>query len=237
MKSIEKFLLFLCSLFLISLILLFFYFYTPNWWKEFEQVNVLPTPNYTFLPNSTVPSTNNGPSVTSPTFSKPSDDIKQEQLFISKQRKRYKSGEMTLIIPSLNLNEKIQASTNQSALSLGPGLYEYAQLPTESKSNVSIAAHRNKSRNGIIKEWFFYYIDQLKEGNHLYIIYKNKIYEYAYYKTSIVTPEDWSPIYQKNFSCITLTSCEPIGIASHRIVIQGKLEKILDYSNDFQYKK
>ena len=235
MKPIEKFLLAFCSIILIFLTLLFFNFYNPNWWKEYEQVNVLPSPHYTYLPNST-PSLSNAEVNSSPAFVEKSHEV-QKKLSISSKRKSYQSGQLTLIIPSINLEEKVQDGTSQNSLSLGPGLYEYAQLPTEKSSNVSIAAHRNKRRDGIIKEWFFYYIDQLKEGNHLYLIYENNIYQYTYSQTSIVAPDDWSPIYPQGFNCITLTSCEPIGIASHRIVVQGKLEKVIDYSETFDFLK
>lgn len=227
MKPIEKLLLAFCSIILIVLTLLFFYFYDHNWWKEYEQVNV--------LPNSS-PSHSNAEDSSSPAFIDKSGEA-QKELSISSKRKNYQNGQLTLIIPSINLDEKVQDGTSQTSLALGPGLYEYAQLPNEKFSNVSIAAHRNKSRNGIIKEWFFYYIDQLQEGNHFYLIYENKIYQYIYTRTSIVTPDDWSPIYSQGFNCITLTSCEPIGIASHRIVVQGKLEKVIDYSGTFEFLK
>lgn len=62
----------------------------------------------------------------------------------------------------------------KAALNKGPGLYEYSQLPGEGDRNVSIAAHRNKSRNGVISEWFFYYIDTLCEGDYIYLSDKNR---------------------------------------------------------------
>ena len=100
---------------------------------------------------------------------------------------------------------------------------------------MSIAAHRNKSRNGIISEWFFYYIDTLCEDDYIYLTDSTKIYRYRYDQTTIVEEKDWSPIYSQGVSCITLTSCEPIGVATHRIIVRAILDDISPKSKDYVY--
>lgn len=162
-------------------------------------------------------------------------DLPYDKLFITKERQHYKSGDLTLHIPKLALTEPVQDGTEKAALNKGPGLYEYSQLPGEGDRNVSIAAHRNKSRNGVISEWFFYYIDTLCEGDYIYLSDKKQIYRYKYNKTTVVEETDWSPIYSQGVSCITLTSCEPIGVADHRIVVRAILDSIDKYSKDYIY--
>lgn len=162
-------------------------------------------------------------------------DLPYDKLFITKERQNYQTGDLVLIIPKLSLKEPVQSGTDTASLNQGPGLYDYAQLPGEGNRNVSIAAHRNKSRNGIITEWFFYYIDTMCEGDYVYLVSKDKIYRYIYDKTTVVEENDWSPIYSQGFSCITLTSCEPIGIADHRIVVRGKLDAIDTFSKNYVY--
>lgn len=164
-----------------------------------------------------------------------SEDIPYDKLFITKERRNYKTGELTLIIPKLSLVEPVQNGTSTEALALGPGLYDYAQLPGEGDRNVSIAAHRNHSRNGVISEWFFYYIDTLEDGDYMYLTDANHIYRYRYDQTTIVEEDDWSPIYSQGFSCITLTSCEPIGVADHRIIVRGILDQITPYTASYVY--
>ena len=162
-------------------------------------------------------------------------NIPYDKLFITEERKNYKSGDLTLIIPKLSLIEPVQNGTEKEQLALGPGLYDYAQLPGEGDRNVSIAAHRNHSKNGVISEWFFYYIDTLTDGDYMYLRDEHKIYRYIYNQTTIVEETDWSPIYSQGFSCLTLTSCEPIGVADHRIVVRATLDQIFDYSSNYSY--
>lgn len=164
-----------------------------------------------------------------------SEDIPYDKLFITEERRNYKTGELTLIIPKLSLVEPVQNGTSTEALALGPGLYDFAQLPGEGDRNVSIAAHRNHSRNGVISEWFFYYIDTLEDGDYMYLTDTNHIYRYRYDQTTIVEEDDWSPIYSQGFSCITLTSCEPIGVADHRIIVRGILDQITPYTASYVY--
>lgn len=163
------------------------------------------------------------------------DGIPYDQLFTTKERKKYKSGDLTLLIPKLSLIEPVQSGTDKASLAKGPGLYDYAQLPGEGDRNVSIAAHRNHSKNGIISEWFFYYIDTLTTGDYMYLQDDKHIFRYIYDQTTIVEETDWTPIYSQGFSCITLTSCEPIGVADHRIIVRGKLDDICLRTSNYTY--
>lgn len=163
------------------------------------------------------------------------DDLPYDKLFITPERQSYESGDLTLIIPKLDFKEEIENGTDADSLNLGPGLYEYAQLPGDGNRNVSVAAHRNTRRNGKIGVWFFYYIDTLTTGDYLYLIDDSNIYQYEYEKTTIVDPYDWDPIYSQGYSCLTLTSCEPIGISTHRIIVVSKLVNSYPYTNSFEY--
>lgn len=163
------------------------------------------------------------------------DELPYDKLFITPERQSYVSGDLTLIIPKLDFNEEIENGTDAISLNLGPGLYEYAQLPGDGNRNVSIAAHRNTSRNGKIGVWFFYYIDTLTTGDYLYLVDETNIYQYEYEKTTVVDPYDWGPIYSQGYSCLTLTSCEPIGISTHRIIVLSKLVNAYPYTDTFDY--
>ena len=69
----------------------------------------------------------------------------------------------------------------------------------------------------------------------MYLVDKEHIYRYIYDQTTIVEENDWSPIYSQGFSCITLTSCEPIGVADHRIIVRGKLDAIDPFAKNYVY--
>lgn len=191
----------------------------------------------TSKPETTLSPTNKSDATPAPTLDlySQSPDLPYDKLFITKERKEYKTGDLTLIIPKLSLKEPVQDGTDTTSLNKGPGLYDYAQLPGEGDRNVSIAAHRNKSRNGVISEWFFYYIDTLCEKDYIYLTDKETIYRYRYDQTTIVEENDWSPIYSQGVSCITLTSCEPIGVADHRIIVRAILDDISPKTKDYVY--
>ena len=202
-----------------------------------QSVQAPTTTNSLVVEPSRVPGTPRAPSPqpTLDLYSR-SKDLPYDKLFITKERQNYQTGDLTLVIPKLSLVEPVQNGTSTEALALGPGLYDYAQLPGEGDRNVSIAAHRNHSRNGVISEWFFYYIDTLDTGDYLYLTDTRSIYRYQYDQTTIVEEDDWSPIYSQGVSCITLTSCEPIGVADHRIIVRGILDEITPYSTSYVYK-
>lgn len=162
-------------------------------------------------------------------------ELPSDKLFITVERQNYQSGDLNLIIPKLKLSESIEDGTQPSSLNKGPGLYEYSQLPGDGNRNVSIAAHRNTSRNGVIGVWFFYYIDTLTTGDYLYLVDDEHIYRYSYDQTTVVDPYNWGPIYSQGFSCLTLTSCEPIGISTHRIIVRSKLSETFPYTKDFEF--
>lgn len=156
---------------------------------------------------------------------------------ITAERKAYQEDSLTLYIPALNVTRVVHDGTSSSALSRGVGLYEYAQLPGEGNRNVSIAGHRNGlDKNGNITDYApFYYVDRLQNGDYLYLYDGRYIYRYLYDKTWVVEADDWSPIATTGYSCLTITSCTPIGISDHRIVVRGMLDKIFDYSKDFEF--
>lgn len=220
----------ICLVFFLCLLAgIFSFWFTQNKSKQ-EHLSTTDAPRTT--PAQTVLSTTPGPTLD--LYSR-SDDLPYDKLFITEERQNYKSGDLTLIIPKLSLIEEVENGTSTKALAKGPGLYDYAQLPGEGDRNVSIAAHRNHSNNGVISEWFFYYIDTLCEGDYIYLTDQKKIYRYRYDQTTIVEETDWSPIYSQGVSCVTLTSCEPIGVADHRIVVRGILDAIVDYDKNYTY--
>ncbi len=140
-----------------------------------------------------------------------------DRLFITRGRQEYTDGTMILRVPRLDLEAPVMNGTDDQVLKKGVGLYEYAQLPGGGNSNVSIAGHRD------IYGCEFYYIDTVTDGDLLYLEYDGTLYTYRYLNTEIVAADDWGPIYSKDFSCLTLTSCHPIGTSQKRIIVTAEL--------------
>ena len=166
----------------------------------------------------------------------PADPLPDDILYITGERRFYQDQDLTLIIPKLGKTLPIYSGVTQEVLKKGVGLYDYAQLPGEGNRNVSVAGHRNTSRLGVITDKApFYYIDTLKDGDYLYLTDNENIYRYLYEDTIVVEADNWGPIYRQGYSCLTITSCTPIGISTHRIVVRGRLDEIFALSDEFEY--
>ena len=161
------------------------------------------------------------------------------QLLVTPDRLLYQDGGMLLSIPSIGIDdmpvldlpnpvEDGEDAVNHK-LDDGIGLFFCAQMPGTGNPNVSIAGHRD------IHGKEFWYLDQLTYGDKLYLEYDGRRFEYEYVDTIIIDPNDppeiiWQPMMTREFSAITLQTCDPIGIASHRMFVAGKLIHVHDLS-------
>lgn len=206
----------------------------------FSQRSSAPEPTPTPAPVPTaapVPTGTPEPEPTETPIPDEVDGLPVGKWVITPERKKYVSESLTLRLPAIDVTRVVYDGTDAATLHKGVGLYEYAQLPGEGNRNVSMAGHRNGlDKNGNITDKApFYYVDLLKEGDYLYLTDSEHIYRYLYEDTWVVEADDWSPIATTGYSCMTLTSCTPLGVADHRIIIRALLDEIFDYSDDFDY--
>lgn len=86
--------------------------------------------------------------------------------------------------------------------------------------NCALAGHRNYTFGR-----FFNRLDEVKEGDTIRISTKKEEFTYRVYKKIVVTPDDVSVIKgSKEDSILTLITCTPVYIASHRLIIHARLE-------------
>ncbi|MDD3193193.1 MAG: class E sortase [Oscillospiraceae bacterium] len=154
------------------------------------------------------------------------EDYPVGKLVVTTDREDYENGSMRLVIPILNQDVLVQSDVDTESLRSGPGLYEYSQLPApDTNANVSIAGHRD------IEGAEFYYIDRLTDGDLMYLVYQEQVYVYLYESTQIIQSDDWNPIASKEYPCLTLTSCDPVGTFVNRIVVTGRLVDVWKMSD------
>ena len=152
------------------------------------------------------------------------------KLVVTTDREAYENGNLRLVIPSLDQDVLVQNNVDTESLRSGPGLYEYSQLPApDTNANVSIAGHRD------IEGAEFYYIDRLTDGDLMYLVYQEKVYIYQYESTQIFQSDDWNPIACKDYPCLTLTSCDPIGTFINRIVVTGRLVDVWEMNSQVMF--
>ena len=216
-------------------LLLFLCVYLPQVRQPEETIEYRPKPTEVLSTDEPVP-------VSTPETAESSaspelvDGLPVGKLVVTQERSGYTLPTLTLKIPKLGVTYGVYNGTSANELRYGVGLYEYAQMPGEGNRNTSIAGHRNSVVNGVVTDAApFYYLDTLGEGDYIYLYDKETIYRYVWQECYVVEADDWSPIYTTGYSCITLTSCHPIGISDHRIIVRGTLDAILQNDGTYSY--
>lgn len=153
------------------------------------------------------------------------------KLSLTTERQNYQSGQMRLIVPVLGVDVPVQAGWKMADLDISPGLYEYSLLPQPyTNAHVCIFGHRD---TGAME---FYYIDQIGEGDFIYLVYGEKIYVYLYEQTTVVLASDHTAAAVKEYPCVSLFSCEPIGSIKNRIIKTARLVDVVKESESYVFK-
>ncbi len=122
---------------------------------------------------------------------------------------------LVLSIPKLNLKTAVVKGVTPRDLSMGPGLYPDSALPGET-GNVAIAGHRN-----VFGSWFRH-LNRLAPGDTISISYQGNVYEYAVEKVFIVAENDWSVVAPTDYKALTLTTCDPPGNVTQRLIVRAR---------------
>ncbi|RQN15725.1 class C sortase, partial [Clostridium perfringens] len=79
------------------------------------------------------------------------------------------------------------------------------------------------SHSGFTNARLFTDLDKLKEDDLFYIQVLDKKLEYKVDKISVVLPSDLSQLsIEKGEDLVTLVTCTPYGVNSHRLLVRGK---------------
>lgn len=87
--------------------------------------------------------------------------------------------------------------------------------------NCALAGHRNYTFGR-----FFNRLDELEKGDIISISTKKEEFKYKVYEKLVVKPDDVSVIKgSKEDTVLTLITCTPIYVATHRLIIHARLEE------------
>lgn len=121
-------------------------------------------------------------------------------------------------IPKINLKVAIGEGVDNKTLKYAVGHFIGTAMPGE-KGNFSVAGHRSYTYSE-----YFNRLDELKEGDEIVVQTKNGEFTYKIYEKKVVEPTEVSVLNSTKDATITLVTCTPIRIATHRLIIKGKLE-------------
>ena len=123
-----------------------------------------------------------------------------------------------LEIPKIDLKVAVQEGTDKKTLNCAVGHFKESAMPGEI-GNCAVAGHRNYTYNK-----FFSNLDKLEDGDKIKITTKDDVYTYTVYSLEVVTPDKVEVLNSQNDEkTITLITCTPKYLGTHRLVIKGKI--------------
>lgn len=140
----------------------------------------------------------------------------QKQTIIAKKNNVQPIG--IIKIHKINLKLPIFEGATQKNMKIGVGwLKETTKLGEV--GNTALAAHRSYTYGR-----FFNRLDEVDIGDEIVITTNGFEYRYKVFKKVVVEPTDTSVLARnKKDKIITLITCTPIKVATHRLIIQAKI--------------
>lgn len=121
-------------------------------------------------------------------------------------------------IPKLDLKVAIGEGIDSETLKFAVGHFEGTALPGE-KGNFAVAGHRSYTYSQ-----YFNRLDELNVGDDIIVKTKKGEYTYKVYEKKVVEPTEVSVLDKTKDATITLVTCTPIRVATHRLIVKGKLQ-------------
>ena len=132
-----------------------------------------------------------------------------------------------LDIPAINVHLPIYHGTGSYALQHGVGHLETTSIPVGGEStHVVLSAH-----SGLPNATMFDDLPQMQIGDTFQITVLNQTLSYEVYAIETVLPDQTESLYiQPGHDLVTLVTCTPYGINTHRLLVHG--ERIPDTDSD-----
>lgn len=122
-----------------------------------------------------------------------------------------------LKIPKISLEEAIREGSTNSVLSSALGHMEGTALPGD-EGNCCIAGHRNYTFGK-----YFNRLNEMEIGDLIEIETYDADYTYEVYDIFVVEPTELSVLDEIEGNNLTLITCTPLFIGSHRLIIRAAL--------------
>ena len=121
-------------------------------------------------------------------------------------------------IPKINIKLPIYHTTDEDVLAKAAGHLEGSSLPIGGENtHAVISAHR-----GLPSAALFTDLDKLKEGDHFLIHVLDDTLCYEVDQISVVEPEETNSLaVEDGEDLVTLLTCTPYGVNSHRLLVRG----------------
>ena len=124
-----------------------------------------------------------------------------------------------ITIPKISVELPIYHGTDEGVLQVAAGHLEGSSLPVGGAgTHAVISAHR-----GLPSAKLFTNLDELEVGDRFTITVLNRVLTYEVYQISIVLPTEIDQLLPtEGMDYVTLMTCTPYGINTHRLLVRGK---------------
>lgn len=122
-------------------------------------------------------------------------------------------------VPKINVYLPIYHGTSEEILSKGAGHLQNTSLPVGGTSTHSvISAH-----SGYPGETFFDYLTDMKVGDEFYVHILDRTLKYEVDQIEVVLPSEINSLrIVDGEDLVTLLTCTPYGVNTHRLLVRGK---------------
>ena len=121
-------------------------------------------------------------------------------------------------VPKINIKIPIYHTTDEEVLEQAAGHLEGSSLPVGSENtHAVISAHR-----GLPSASLFTDLDKLEEGDHFLLYILDDVLCYEVDQILVVEPDETESLaVQEGQDLVTLLTCTPYGVNSHRLLVRG----------------
>lgn len=144
--------------------------------------------------------------------------LSQNGIEISSENPDMKDVICLLGIPKINLLEAVKEGSTKGVLSSALGHVENTALPGEN-GNCCIAGHRN-----YVFGKYFNRLEEVVPGDLIEIETLDSLYVYEVDWVKVVEPEDVSVLNYEDGNNLTLITCTPFMVATHRLIVHATLK-------------
>ncbi|WP_242841122.1 class D sortase [Clostridium akagii] len=123
-----------------------------------------------------------------------------------------------LTISKIDLKVAIGEGADLKTLKYAVGHFKGTAMPGQ-KGNFCLAGHRSYTFGE-----YFNRLGELKDGDEIQVKTVNGEYKYKVYDIQVVLPSQVQVLNPTTDSTMTLVTCTPIRIATHRLIIKARLE-------------
>lgn len=136
----------------------------------------------------------------------------------SKSVKEVKMGAIGIMtIPKIDLKVAIGEGIDNKILKYAVGHFQGTPLPGEG-GNFCVAGHRSYTFGQ-----YFNRLDELSEGDEITVKSTKGEFKYKVTDKKVVEPTEVSVLDNTKEETITLVTCTPVRVATHRLIVIGKL--------------